>query len=566
MEQLQSLLKRLDGRGYKAYKEIHGTYRGQWFQLLIDHVQADPFAAPSRIRFTMKRDPERIGDDCLQSPWRRVASEDYLAREVAAAIRKAAPRREGMGKSGLIAIDAPGQEVLQRTAVKITEQTIEVRLSVGLPAAGRTILGHAAAQLLTQSVPSIVKQAIFEMDQKQMLYHLQLADQQQAIRQYLRERGWVSFVANGSILPRESGVSNRPLRSDRVIPFQSPASLEVEVPIPHQQEPLRGMAIPAGITLIVGGGYHGKSTLLKAIERGVYNHIPGDGREYVLTDQAAVRIRAEDGRNIEGVDISPFIQNLPFGQNTERFSTQDASGSTSQAANIIEAMELGCKLLLIDEDTSANNFMMRDAKMQRLVQKEKEPITPFIDRARQLYEQHGVSTILVLGGSGDYFGIADRVIMMDEYKAIDVTGEAKAIARENDDRKREGGSDFGQLTPRVPLPGSFPLDRRGRDRVDAKGRETILLGDQRIDLSAVEQLVDQSQTYAIAEMLRHIASRADGRMTLAQLIGQLFDQIEADGLESISRYVGRHPGDLALPRRFEVAAAINRLRSLHVTS
>ncbi|WP_126427272.1 ABC-ATPase domain-containing protein [Brevibacillus marinus] len=566
MERLRALLKRLDGRGYKAYKELAGSYRGPWFQLLIDHVQPDPFAAPSRVRLLMQRDPAQFPAEWLSPPWRRTALEDYLARALAAVIGQTDRRKTGTGNSGLIAVDAPGQEILPRTAVKVTEATIELRLSIGLPAAGRTILADAADRLLAESLPGIVRQAVGELDRQRLLRHLQLADQQQAIRQFLREHGYVCFVANGSILPRQSGVSNRPLAGERVVPFQSPPSLEVAVPLPHREEPLRGMAIPKGITLIVGGGYHGKSTLLQAIERGVYNHIAGDGREYVLTDASAVRIRAEEGRSIAGVDISPFIQNLPFGRTTERFSTEDASGSTSQAANIMEALELGCKLLLIDEDTSANNFMVRDAKMQKLVRKEKEPITPFVDRARQLYEEHDVSTILVLGGSGDYFAIADHVIMMDEYRAIDVTARAQAIAREHGERQREADSRFAYPAPRMPLPASFRSLHKGRARVEAKGRETILVGEERIDLSSVAQLVDESQSRAIAEMLWRIASAADGRKTLSQLLEQLFADIESKGLDSVSRYFGSHPGDLALPRPYEVAAALNRLRSLRVSS
>ena len=101
------------------------------------------------------------------------------------------------------------------------------------------------------------------------------------------------------------------------------------------------MGIRKGITLIVGGGYHGKSTLLKALEAGVYNHIAGDGREFVITDDTAFKLRAEDGRSITGVDISPFIKNLPNKKDTVHFSTEDASGSTSQAANLMEALESG---------------------------------------------------------------------------------------------------------------------------------------------------------------------------------------------------------------------------------
>jgi predicted ABC-class ATPase len=565
MEQLRHLLQRIDRKGYKAYKEITGTYRGDGFLLHIDHVQADPFAEPSRLRVEVLPRLIQAEPEWINTAWRRIACQEFLARRAAEELRKTGQRPTGHGNSGLIAIDRPGQEMLQRTAVVVEENRIEFRLSAGLPAAGRTVLGQEAIRLLCKTVPAIVKQALIPLDRERLREYLELSDQQQAIRSYLREHGFVAFVANGSILPRESGVSDRPMRGPEVVPFRSPASLEIEIPLPHRS-PIRGMGIPRGVTLIVGGGYHGKSTLLKAIERGVYNHIPGDGREYVITDDSACKIRAEDGRRVEAVDISPFITHLPFGKDTRRFSTEDASGSTSQAANIMEALEMGAKVLLIDEDTSATNFMIRDARMQRLVAKEKEPITPFVDKVRQLYEQLHVSTILVLGGSGDYFHAADTVIMLDEYRPADVTEKAREIAAQFDSgRIPEGGDRFGRIAPRIVLPGSLDASRGRKEKAAARGLASIVFGTNEIDLSYVEQLVDPSQTRALARMLAYMAdSLIDGKTSLAGMIDQLYERIERQGLELISPYRGKHPGDLALPRKFELAAAVNRLRSLRM--
>jgi len=326
------------------------------------------------------------------------------------------------------------------------------------------------------------------------------------------------------------------------------------------------MGIPGGVTLIAGGGYHGKSTLLRAVERGVYDHIPGDGREYVITRHDAVKIRAEDGRRVEKVDISPFINNLPFGRDTSAFSTEDASGSTSQAANIIEAIETGTSLLLLDEDTSATNFMIRDARMQALVSKDKEPITPFVDKVRQLYRDMGVSTVLVMGGSGDYFDVADLVIMMDEYRPFVVTGRAREIAGEKPTRRQpEGGEAFGQIKQRVPLKQGFRPERGHRTRVDAKGLHTIVFGDTAIGLSFLEQLVDASQTRAMADLILYLSRNyVDGRRPLSQLIRAVYKELEEKSLDVISPFHGKHPGDYAMPRAQEVAGAINRLRTLVV--
>ncbi|MCT4604523.1 MAG: ABC-ATPase domain-containing protein [Marinisporobacter sp.] len=565
LEYLRKNLNQIDGKGYKAYKDIQGTYRGDDFLLHIDHVQADPFASPSRIRVEFPKDIVKFKKEFYQTKYRKIAFEDFFAREAAKNIQSYSTHKNGSGKSGLILIDAPGQEILERTAVKISNQKIEFRLSVGLPARGRTILGKQATRLLCGDIPKLLKEAVFEYDKKHLISHLELTDQQQAIRNFLSTNQYVCFIGNDSILPRESGISNKPLKFENVVPFLSPSSLEIEIPIPHS-EPIRGMAIPEGITLIVGGGYHGKSTLLRAIERGIYNHILGDGREYVITNPTAVKIRAEDGRHVEKVNISPFINNLPFNKDTTRFSTEDASGSTSQATNIVESLEMDSKVLLIDEDTSATNFMIRDGRMQELVGKEKEPITPFIDKAKQLYENHKVSTILVIGGSGDYFHIADHIIMLDEYKAIDVTKKGKDIAKKFAHiRKTEGGKIFGKISKRTIKNQSFNASRGKKEKVDTKGLHTIVYGTSNIDLSFVEQLIDPSQTRAIALMIKYLSKNlVDNTTPLSTLIEKLYIQIEKNGLEIISPYRGKHPGNLSLPRKFELSAAINRLRTLKV--
>lgn len=565
LQQLKTILQRIDRKGYKAYRDLRGVYQGGWFQLHIDHVQSDPFASPSRIRVTISRDRTSIRREWFATPHRKIALEDYLSREVATSIQRLKRRSRGTGTSGLIAIDPPGQEILMRTSIKIDEQQVEVRLSVGLPAMGRKILAKQAIQMLCESIPQILKQSILSFNLDSLQQQLQLADQQEAIRKFMKKNGWVAFVANGSILPRKSGVSDQPMARQEVIPFQSPKELEVEIPVPHRS-PIRGMAIPKGITLIVGGGYHGKSTLLQAIERGVYSHIQGDGREFVLTDETACKIRAEDGRSVEKVNISPFISNLPFGRDTQQFSTEDASGSTSQATSIMEALEMGSQLLLMDEDTSATNFMIRDARMQKLVQKSKEPITPFIDKARLLYEEYGVSTILVIGGSGDYLEIADTVIMMESYRPSDVTQEAHQIARTMDHHRQvEGGDRFGPIIPRKIQPKSLDAKKGQKEKLKSHGVDRILYGGYEIDLTAIEQLVDPSQTRAIAEMIRYLSKNDfNEKQTLREAIDALYETIDQKGLDVISPFSGQHPGDLAYPRKFELAAAINRFRGLKV--
>jgi predicted ABC-class ATPase len=563
-DDLRRVLNRIDGKGYPAYKDIRGEYEFPGFTLLIDQVQGDPFAAPSRLRVRVAQGVAGYPAATYSQHSRRIALADFLTRAFDAACSGLSGRR-GSGKSGLIAIDRPGQQVLERTSVLVDEEAVEARFVVGLPAAGRRVLGRQAAAMLCDDMPRVVESALhFSGDNRAALYrHVKTAEDADWLRSQLADNGLVAFVADGAMLPRRSGVDDRPLREGAIL-FQSPASLRVEF-APPNAGPVSGVGVPAGVTLIVGGGYHGKSTLLNALERGVYNHIPGDGRELVVTDAGAVKIRAEDGRAVTGVDISPFIGALPNGADTRRFSTANASGSTSQAANIVEALEAGARVLLVDEDTAATNFMIRDHRMQELIAKEREPITPFIDKVRQLYDEYGVSTILVMGGSGDYFDVADTAIAMDAYVPHDVTDQARAIAqRYQAERRQEGGDRFGDITPRAPLAESLdPSKGRRQVNISARGVKTILFGTNEIDVSAVEGLVNPSQLNAIGQALYYARQHTmDGGRTLPEILDAVMADIDRGGLDILDR---RSVGDLARFRRYELAAVLNRLRTLRIT-
>jgi len=426
------------------------------------------------------------------------------------------------------------------------------------------VAGRHAEAMFFEEIPQIVRSALFfnNLNKKAIYKQIEVAEDADFLRSQLDKLDLVAFVADGAILPRASGVDDRPLVRGRVIAFEAPQSLRVGVELPNHGA-ITGMGVPKGVTLVTGGGYHGKSTFLKALEVGVYNHIPDDGREFVVANPRTVKVRAEDGRRIEKVDISPFINNLPLGQRTTDFSTEDASGSTSQAANIVESLEMGARVILIDEDTSATNFMIRDHRMQELVSKDKEPITPFIDKVGQLYHDLGVSTILVIGGSGDYFDVADCVICMVEYKPHDVTERARAIAEKyRAERAGEGGERFGAITQRVPLARSINPSRGKREvKIGVKGLQSIAFGTHTIDLGAVEQLVDSSQTRAIGDALYYARRYMDGERTIGQVADAVMRDIVDRGLDVLSP---RPTGDYAAFRALELGQAMNRLRSLSV--
>jgi predicted ABC-class ATPase len=559
---LSRSLARIDGRGYKAYRDCRGRHAEGDFELFVDHVQGDPFAAPSRMRVRL---PNDWPAEDVASRTRRIALEDFLARSVARAAGGA--RRSGSGKSGLVEIDAGGAEVLERSAVRVTRDWLEARLDVGLPAAGRRVLGREAEALLCQELPRIARIGLAEADRDAGRRFLDCVENQQAIRAQLAERGLVAFIGDGAILPRASGVSQAPLED--AVAFSSPDALRVELAVPHAPGRVAGMGIPRGVTLIVGGGYHGKSTVLRALERGVYPHVPGDGREWVVTDAAAVKVRAEDGRRVERVDISAFIADLPGGRSTRAFSSDLASGSTSQAAGIVEAVEAGASVLLLDEDTCASNFMVRDARMQELVPRGDEPITPFVDRVRELHERLGISSVLVMGGCGDYFDVADTVVAMRSYRPELRTREARAVAEARPTgRRREVSEPLARPAPRTPDPTSLDPSRGRRDvKIDARSAEEAGFGHERIDLRGVDQLVDRSQTRAAACALQLARERFAGAALPAILDG-LESLLDAEGIDVLDPFYrpGAHPGRLARPRRFEIAAALNRLRSLRVQS
>ncbi len=575
-DHLRRTLYRIDGKGYKAYKDIEGAYDFGWFTLHLDHAQGDPFAAPSLLRARVPMNRASYPRDLFRSRTRRIALEDFVARQADLAIFRESRRIQGSGKSGMINIDSGGQEVLERTAAKVTQDWVEIRFFAGLPAAGRRILGRQAQALLCDTLPEIVQKGLLwrSFTKKAAWEFVECVENQEAVRSRLDDLGLVAFVADGARLPREAGHSQRPLPRDKTVPFESPQSLRVRIDLPNPvtREPgapreITGMGIPKGVTLIVGGGYHGKSTLLKALERGVYPHVPGDGREYVVTSRDAVKIRSEDGRRVERVDISPFIGELPGGVDTRVFSTDNASGSTSQAANIIEALEIGATALLLDEDTSATNFMVRDARMQALVNKDFEPITPFADRVRELYERLGVSTVLVMGGCGDYFEAADRVVLMKTFLPHEVTGEAGEVARAHPTGRRSETEPCETWhLERKPIPSSFDASKgRKRVKIDAKALDTILYGSDRIDVRNVEQIVDFSQTRAVGTAVHLAASRfMDGKAPLRVVMERLERYLEENGLDLLDPFHRgeKHPGTFARPRRHEIAAAMNRLRSV----
>ena len=561
---LRSLLNRIDHRGYPAYKDTRGTYQFPGYALSIDHVQGDPFASPSKVSVHVKGKTAAFPQELYREAYQRIALQDELTRQFGRRAEQFAFKAKGSGKSGLISVSRCGQEVLERTACRIDPSSgdIILRMEIGFPANGRTINARELEKILFDFVPECLKHALLykNMDAKRLRSIIDLAEDQHYIREMLPKMGLCAFVADGSILPRESGISPRPMKGG--VKFRSPKELEVTMELPHRGK-ITGMGIRKGITLIVGGGYHGKSTLLKALELGVYDHIAGDGREYVITDHTAMKIRAEDGRSIRKTDISMFINDLPNGRDTVGFCTEDASGSTSQAANVVESIEAGASLLLIDEDTSATNFMIRDELMQRVIHRDMEPITPFIERIRELYEDYGISTVIVAGSSGAYFHIADTIIQMDRYVPKDITEYAK---KEAESYPVITGPEAPAEKPdfrRCPQPSpAF----KGNDRIKMKtlSREGVMINKETIDLRYVEQIADSEQVTALGYCMRYAQKHIlNGRKDLRQVVEEL-EQVMEKGTLSALCESSSSVSCMAMPRKQEIFACFNRYRGLRL--
>ena len=559
-QDLRANLRSIDHRSYPAYKDLKGQYDFGSFVLSIDHVQGDPFASPSRLSVLVSGKKAGFPAEYYDTYPKRITLQDHLTRLFAAQLASGSKQAKGSGKSGLLGASRCGQEVLERTACRVQEGSVTLRFEAGFPARGRTIDARELEKMLFDILPDCVHASLYfqKINKNRLKAAIELCEDQQYIREQLPALGLCAFLANGSVLPRQSGVSDRPMQD--AVAFQSPASMEVTLNLPNRG-PVMGMGIPKGITLFVGGGYHGKSTVLQALQYGVYNHIGGDGRELVITDESAWKLRSEDGRSVTGVDISPFIRQLPGRRDTRHFSTEDASGSTSQAANLMESMESGSTLLLIDEDTSATNFMIRDKLMQQVVAPEEEPIIPFIERVRNLYEDFGISSVIVAGSSGSYFHVADTVVQMKEYVPYDITGRAKEAAAAFPVFSARQGKFPAYSANRCPK-ANAAVKRDDRLKLKAMGTHELLLGRDAVELRYLEQLRDSEQTMALACLLKYLQLQAmDGKKNMAALADQLEALLDTQGLEGLFER-GDVRSSLARPRRQEILACVNRYRQL----
>jgi len=548
---LREELLSMDSKSYKLYKKLRGCWPFQSYEVHFDHVQSDPFAPASKIRVRILREILSYPDRVLECGTRQTAFEDYLARVLSRICKK----------SNSLFIEEPSQLVLKRSLVLVARDFLEIRLSLQVPARGRRIDARRAVDILYEQIPDLVD-TFSEIDPEdpELNLHLECIENQNFLRKQLEAKNCVSFVANGSKLARSSGDSQLPMK--QASPFSSPLSLQLELKLKHPvngENTILGMGVPTGVTLITGGGYHGKSTLLKAIESGIYNHIPGDGREYLVSLESSVRIQSEEGRQVSGVDISSFLKNLPRAQDLRSFGTQNASGSTSMAASLVEAMELDCKVLFIDEDTSASNLLSRHRIMEELVPR--ETIQPLVEKVRSIYEDHGVSSILVMGADSSYLGEANCLLMMEEYECLDVKSKALHLIR---DQPKQHRSPFPEPARRT-LDLSKVSARRGKKQFKSitNNTEEFVLGENKLPLQALRQFQEAAQLETVARVIHLLTMQSIKKFSIKDL-HHCVAEILQNGLDRLHIYsrAPEHPGYLAQIRPLDALLILNRIRSL----
>lgn len=564
-ERLRDKLYTLEGKPYAAYKALEGEYRFDRFVLYLDYMQADPGGPPSPMRVRVDQAEVRLAPDLWATPVRRIALADFLARRWQDAVRKGGRSGRPGGRSAGYVIEAGNQQVLERTACHIAEDFVEIRGGVLLPSEGRRALPKDAQALLLDGLPQIVDMALMAEHPSRSVdviqRYLDVIEDAEALRAQLPARGLVAFIADGAMLPREAA-SDRP-RLAHVVTFHAPAELRVTLEAPHRG-PVTGLGIPRGVTLITGPAFSGRSTLLRTIAAGVYAHLPGDGREYCVTAPDAVAVVREGGRRVEAVPLAPFIRGLPGGEDVRRYRAEHAPDLLSQVAGLMEALELGSTVLLFDEDTTAPALLAADPFRGALMPQTDDPVVPVRDLARALFAEHGVSSIIVGGAAAGFAGVADRIIGMDGFRPVDLTAAANAAAA----ARGAGGTGpqgFGGIAQRVPAGESVAPFKTRRVRSEPRGERAVGIGREVLDLAGAEQLVEPGQIRAVGDAIVFAAEKGyvDGTRSLREIVGLIDGDVSERGLAVLSQFQG-HPGDYARPRRHEIAAAFNRLRTLRI--
>lgn len=565
-QEFYELLGELDGRDFSEYNRIIGDYDFSRYVLKVTRVPTDASEPGTLFLLRVPSHVAGFPAHLHQTPIRRTALEDLLVRKMSAAIEaSSAYDEDGVSRKRLF-LPKPGPQILPRSALLITEDYVEARVHVNLPVRRGRIHGEEARHVFFETLPAVVNASLIycNLDEQEAVAFVRLMEDADALRQMLPTRGWVAFVGEGALLARR-GPDGRAARTGGR-PLAISAELWTEVELPNQGR-IRGLGIPAGITVVVGDEYSGRVEFLKAIAAGIYNHIPGDGREYVISAPDAVYIAADPGRCIRRVDLGAFIRGDNPGREGSIYSTDDADPCASQMAAMAEALEVGSRVLLFDESDSGTAFLASDSRLDEIAGAGKRGILPLCAAAREMADHRGVS--FVVGGRSsiaEWIPIADTVLRIENFTVSDVTKEAKRleIRRTDDKPNPEAVARLFECSRHVVPSSLDPSSGRHDAIVGAESIYHLRFGKSVVDLQRVCQLADISQTETIGLILYYAKSRY---LREARSIREIMDLVDRDlsteGLDCLTRDLRC---DLARPRRFEIAAALNRLASLRIAN
>jgi predicted ABC-class ATPase len=580
---LDRLLRRLDGKGYGAGKQVVGRYADSDMLLWFTYAPADKFAPPGRLIIDFGAKDYGYPSEVLSDDTRRVCLAHFLSDLVDQRLRQQGLR--------LLRMDAPRQAVLRRTSVHVEPLRIQLRLGFHYEAAGRRILGRRCAEVYCERLPSLVRSIAYQdIDGMALANLIRCVENQRAIRELLPELGLVGFVGDGSILPRQ-GNTDQPL-AEGCVPFEAPESLEVSVPVPHGDD-IRGLGIAEGrLTCISGANFQGKTTLLEALGQGIYDHVPGDGRELVVCLRDLAFANKENKRVVTATDITPFISHLPGVGDCKKFTSSASSGSTSQAACIVDAVEAGMPGILIDEDDSAVNLLVKDNRLKRLVPGDIEPIRPLIDTIKSLPREHGMTPVMVVGALGEFTEIADTIVMMHEFKVEDAThrisefrsdptielmqevserlpqdakeelGRAKESARQGQLRGRQFGSVAVRRPRAIDMGGRIKVRQMGRDEITISVDHSRTTIDLRGDIQ--KTLVEDSQVRALGDAVVHATRLMDGESSLAEVVRRVCSDVDERGLDCLSRHNTPGQRDYAEFTPYQLFYVLSRYPAIQV--
>ena len=560
-DELYSKIDQINQQDAKQLQQLIGDYDFSRYVLKISRIDEPAETQHSLLVVSVPHFIAGFPLKLIETPVGRTALEDLLTRKVAEEIDKISAYDEDGISRRRLHITRPGQKILPRSSLVVTEEYVEARIYVRLPLRDGRILGGDMKTLFFEILPRVVNAALIfcNLDEDEITAAVNLMNDADHVRHLLATRGWVSFVADHARLSRV-GDSDQP-DLERAIPLVVDEALARNVDVPHAGA-LRGFGVPAGLTLILGDAYSGRAELMHAIGDGIYNHVAGDGREMVITVPDAVYVKAEPGRSVQRVDISAFVR--PTGANPAAFTNIHADACAAQAASTIEALEVGARALLFEESDSAVEFLTRDARLGDLMPEADRTITPLSVLARRIVDQLGVS--LVIAGSStitDFIPVADTILRIANYKVSDVTQQAKALVAPP--ATAPAGADVSALIAkkRSVVPSSIdPSAGRSELRIETEGMYQLHFGRNTIDLHGVVQLADEDQTRTIGRILYYAKTHyMDETHPISELLDSVDQDLSTEGLETLTRVL---QGDLARPRRFEIAAALNRLPSLRI--